>query len=173
MMQFIKTLLRRNIIILGITLMAPAAILAQSSFLPQGSQYDHFLDRLQILQQTDPILNLSSDRPISRKIAVRIAEMTDSLHKVHPEDPRYRLSATDQAMLYSLRLNNIEWTTGDQDTFASKAPWLKTFYKEPANFYKVADNDFFLAVDPAIQQTQSTGGGNHERVFLNSKGLTL
>jgi hypothetical protein len=74
------------------------------------------------MQQTNPSLNFSSDKPISRKIAVRIAEMTDSLHKAHPDDPRYRLSATDLAMLYSLRMNNIEWTTGSQDTFASKTP---------------------------------------------------
>lgn len=182
MMQFIKTLLRRNII-LGLTasrlslillVLLPAATgRAQSSFLPQGSQYDHFLDRLQIMQQTNPSLNFSSDKPISRKIAVRIAEFTDSMRKAHPDDPRYRLSATDMAMLYSLRMNNIEWTTGSQDTFASKTPWLKTFYTEKANFYKVSDSDFFLAVDPVIEENQSKESGNSERVYLNSKGLSL
>src|ERR1700735_1315790 len=134
MMQFIKTLLRWEIILGATLFILPAAGFSQSSFLPQGSAYEHFLDRLQILQQPNPTLNFSSDRPISRKIAVRIAEMTDSLHKAHPDDPRYRLSATDMAMLYSLRMNNIEWTKGSQDTFASKTPWLKTFYTEKANF---------------------------------------
>jgi hypothetical protein len=93
MMQFIKTLLRRAIIlegptilrqrvILGVTLfILPAAVFSQSSFLPQGSAYEHFLDRMQILQQTNPMLNFSSDRPISRKVAVRMAEMADSLSK--------------------------------------------------------------------------------------------
>src|SRR3984957_230587 len=186
MMQFIKTLLRRDIILgiassrllpilLGLLSAAliPRTGIAQSTNLPQGSPYDHFLDRLQIMQQSNPSLNFSSDKPISRKIAVRIAEMTDSLHTAHPDDSRYRLSATDLAMLYSLRLNNIEWTSGSQDNFASKTPWLKTFYTEKANFYKVTDKDFFLAVDPAIQETQSVESGNSERVFLNSKGITL
>jgi hypothetical protein len=50
---------------------------------------------------------------------------------------------------------------------------LNTFYTEKANFYEVTDKDFFLAIDPAIQETQSYETGNKERVFLNSKGLTL
>src|SRR5580704_6477981 len=122
MMQFIKTLLRREIIlgreiisrwkiILGAALFfLPAASFCQSTFLPQGSPYDHFLDRMQILQQTNPTLNFSSDRPISRKIAVRMAEMADSLNKRYPYDEYYYLSAVDRATLRSLLVNNIEWT---------------------------------------------------------------
>jgi hypothetical protein len=172
MMQFIKTLLSRKIF-LGIVLLLPAAAFSQSSFLPQGSQFDHLLDRLQILQQTNPTLNFSSDRPISRKLAVRMAEMADSLHKINPDNRAYRLSKVDLEMLYSLRLNNIEWTTGSKDTFASKTPWLKTFYTEKANFYAVTDKDFFLAIDPAIQETETHENNNSESIFLNSKGLTL
>ena len=172
MMQFIKTLLSRHII-LGIASLLPFIGSAQSTFLPQGSQFDHFLDRMQILQQTNPNLNFSSDRPIGRRLAVRMAEMADSLHKAFPYDEYYHLSPVDQASLYSLLLNNIEWTTRRTDTFASKHPLLNTFYQEKANFYQVTDKDFFLAIDPAIQETQSYETGNKERVFLNSKGLTL
>jgi hypothetical protein len=157
----------------AMTFLRPAAASAQSSFLPQGSSYDHFLDRMQILQQTNPTLNFSSDRPFSRQIVVRMAEMADSLHKAYPYDEFYHLSRVDQSTLYSLLLNNIEWVRANKDTFASKRPVLQTFYTEKANFYEVTDKDFFLAIDPAIQQTQSYETGNKERVFLNSKGLTL
>src|SRR5580704_7604386 len=127
MMQFIKTLLRREIIlgreiisrwkiILGAALFfLPAASFCQSTFLPQGSAYDHFLDRMQILQQTNPTLNFSSDRPISRKIAVQMAEMADSLHKKYPYDEYYHLSPVDQATLHSLLLNNLEWAHVNKD----------------------------------------------------------
>jgi hypothetical protein len=178
MMQFIKTLVRRHII-LGILpallsiLLLPVAGSAQSSFLPQGSRFDHFLDRMEILQQTSPDLNFNSDRPISRKWAVRIAEMADSLHESFPYDDLYHLTAVDRANLFSLLMNNAEWVSGSKEGFISKRPWFKTFYKQKANFYQVTEKDFFLAIDPAIQETQSYQTGNKERVFLNSKGLTL
>jgi hypothetical protein len=173
MMQFIKTLLLRGIILGASLFLLPAAGFSQSTFLPQGSPYDHFLDRMQILQQTNPTLNFSSDRPISRGIAVRMAEMADSLNKKYPYDEYYHLSPVDQTTLRSLLLNNIEWTRMSRDSFASKTPWFNTFYTERANFYEVQENDFFLAVDPVIEETQSIETGNKERVFLNAKGLTL
>jgi hypothetical protein len=173
MMQFIKTLLRRKFILAAMLFLLPGVCFTQSSVLPQGSAYDHFLDRMEILQQTNPTLNFSSDRPISRKVAVRMAEMADSLSRHYPYDEYYHLSPVDQATLYSLLLNNIEWTRVNKDSFASKRPWFNTFYTEKANFYEVMDNDFFLAIDPVIQETQSAETGNNERVFLNAKGLTL
>lgn len=186
MMQFIKTLLRRHIIlgicfsrlslILPVLLplfLLPAHGSAQSTFLPQGSKFDHFLDRMEILQQTSPDLNFSSDRPLSRNRVVRIAEAADSLHKKFPYDDFYHLNPVDRANLSSLLMNNIEWVTGNKDSFRSKRPWLNTFYTGKANFYEVHEKDFFLAVDPAIQETQSKETGNKENVFLNSKGVTL
>ena len=151
----------------------PRIGLAQSSFLPQGSKFDHFLDRMEILLQTDPELNISTAKPISRRLAVRVAEMADSLHKFYPYDDIYHLSAVDRQNLSSLLMNNVEWVRGNTDSFRSKRPWWNTFYKDKANFYEVNEKDFFLAVNPAIQQTQSYETSNKARVFLNSKGLTL
>ena len=180
MTQFIKTLLRHRIILRIATLALIAGLpgigLAQSSYLPQDSKFDHFLDRMEILLQTNPDLNISTAKPISRRLAVRVAEISDSLHKFYPYDDFYHLSPIDRQNLSSLLMNNVEWVSGRTDTFASKHPVWETFYKDKANFYTVNEKDFFLAVNPAIQQTQSyeTGSGNNKsRVFLNSKGLTL
>jgi hypothetical protein len=186
MTQFIKTLVSYRIILRIATPRSPLLLLpllvaallpskgfAQSSFLPQGSKFDHFLDRMEILQQTDPDLNISTAKPISRRLAVRVAELSDSLHKAYPYDEFYHLSGVDRQNLSSLLMNNIEWVTGNKDSFMSKRPWLHTFYTNKANFYEVNEKDFFLAVDPAIQQTQSYETGNKSRVYLNSKGLTL
>jgi hypothetical protein len=180
MTQFIKTRVRPWIILwlpafmllLGLAV-PPASTFGQSSFLPQGSKFDHFLDRMQILQQTDPDLNISNNKPFSRRMAVQVGEMADSLHKFFPYDDFYHLSQVDQQTLSSLMMNNIEWFSGNIDSFQSKRPWLNAFYKDKANFYEVNEKDFFLAVNPAIQQTQSIETGNNARVFLNSKGLTL
>lgn len=173
MTQFKETPVR-HWIILGSVLLLALSGRTQSTFLPQGSKFDHFLDRLEILQQTDPDLNISTAKPISRRLTVGVAEMADSLHKFYPYDAYYHLSSVDRANLSSLLMNNIEWVTGSKDTFLSKKPWLNTFYVDKANFYEVNEKDFFLAINPAIQQTQSyeTGNGG-SRIFLNSKGLTL
>jgi hypothetical protein len=173
MMQFIKSLANPRIFLAAAIVLLPGLAGAQSSFLPQGSAYEHFLDRLQILQQTNPNLNFSSDRPVSRKIAVQMAEMADSLSRKFPYDEFHHLSTVDQATLHSLLLNNLEWTRASTDSFASKHPWFNTFYREKANFYQVTDKDIFLTVDPVIQETQSYETGTKGSVFLNAKGLTL
>jgi hypothetical protein len=172
MTQFIKTL-SPFIFIFLVTLMPSAESRAQSTFLPQGSPYNHFLDRMEILLQTNTDLNIASSKLISRKLAVRIAEEADSLSKANPYDYFYRLGRVDQANLSSLLMNNIEWVTTRKDSFLSKRPWFNTFYKYKANFYEVEDKDFFLVGDPVIQENQSVETGNNSRVFLNAKGLTL
>ena len=178
MTQFIKTVVRPSIILLLSAflfslLLLPATGSAQSTFLPQGSKFDHFLDRMEILQQTNPELNISTVRPVSRKLATRVSEISDSLHKFYPYDDFYHLSKIDQTALASLLMDNSEWVNGSKDSFLSKKPLWNTFYKTKSHFYEVDEKDFFLVMDPAIQQTQSVESGNKERVFLNSKGLTM
>ncbi|MHA4808673.1 hypothetical protein ACX0G9_11235 [Flavitalea flava] len=161
------------ILIIFVSFLLPGDVSAQSTFLPQGSKFDHFLDRMEILQQTDPDLNIATAMPLSRRTAVRLAELADSLHKFYPYDELYHLTKVDLANLNSLLMNNSEWVSGSKDSFQSKKPWFNTFYKTKANFYEVNEKDFFLAINPAIQQVQSYETGNKARVFLNSKGLTL
>jgi len=177
MTQFIKTILRPCIILLlPVTLsfsLLPLAGAAQSSYLPQGSKFEHFLDRMEILQQTDSNLNINTAKPISRREAVRVAELADSLHQFYPYDDLYHLSKIDRLTLSSLLMNNSEWVRGNKDSFQSKKPLWNTFYKTKANFYEVNEKDFFLAVNPVLEQQQSYETGNKARVFLNSKGLTL
>ncbi len=168
MMQFIKTVARHVII-----LCLPVYGFCQSTYLPEGSKHDHFLERLEILLQTNPDLNISTSKPLTRKLAVEIAEMSDSLHKFYPYDEFYHLSPTDQENLQHLLMNNSEWVRGSKESFKSKHPFLNTFYKTKANFYEVNEKDFFLAINPELQQQQSVETGNHQRVYLNSKGLNF
>ncbi len=168
MTQFIKTILRHCII-----LIFPVFGFSQSSFLPQGSKSEEFLQRMEILLQTNPELNISTVKPISRKLAVSVAQLSDSLHKFYPYDYYYRLSKIDQYNLQDLLMNNAEWVSGSQDNFRSKKPFWDSFYKQKANCYVVNEKDFLLMLDPVVQQTQSIETGNKERVFLNAKGLTM
>lgn len=166
-MQFKKTLVRLSIFLL------PLQLSAQSTNLPQGSKHLHFLDRLEIMMQTNPDLNFSGIKPFSRKSAVIAAELADSLQSRFPYgDYYYNFSITDKASLQSLQLNNQEWTKADSNTFKSRKPFLGVFYKTRGDMLSVNQKDFFFAVNPVIQQQQSIETGNGQRIFLNSKGIT-
>jgi hypothetical protein len=168
MTQFIKTIVSHSIILLS-----AVPVFSQSTYLPQGSKSDHFLERLEIRLQSNPELNIFTAKPFSRKVAVQVAEEADSLSKFYPYDEYYKLSERDKYNLRELLMNNSEWVTGNKDDFKSKHPWFNTFYKTKANFFEVNEKDFFLALNPVIQQQQSYQTDNKEHVFLNSKGFTL
>ncbi len=165
-MQFKKTTVSWLIFIL------PVFCSAQSTNLPQGTKHAAFLDRLEILMQDNQELNFSAMKPLSRKSAVKAAELADSLDKKYPFDYFYHLSAVDKYNLHDLLMNNSEWVTGPADSFKSRKPLWNTFYKTKGDLFTANEKDFFLAVNPVIQQQQSIESGNSERIFLNSKGLT-
>ena len=166
-MQIIKSLFKLVIIV------CPIFATAQSTYLQQGDKAEHVLDRIDIKQQHNYDLILTTDKPISRKTAVNVAQTADSLNKLDPSNKAYALSSIDQYNLQSVLADNVEWISGNKDVALSKKSFLNTFYKQKANFYEVDSKDFFLAVNPVIQQIQSVESNNHERVFLNSKGLEL
>ena len=143
--------------------------ISQSTYLPQNTKHQVLLDRLEIKMQRNADLNLSTAKPLSRKIAIRAAMEADSVNQSNPE----WLSNVDQYNLNSLYMNNPEWYTGDQSIFASKHPLFKTFYKSKANFFEVKEKDFFLVLNPVFQQQISKEKDNDETVFLNSKGLNF
>ncbi len=131
------------------------------------------MDRLEILEQKNHDLNLTAAKPISRKLAAQSAAQADSFRIASGASARYSFSKVDQSSLQELLMNNSEWAPGDQSAFKSKHPIFNTFYTTQANFVLVRDKDFFLTVDPVIQQLQSKESGNDQTVFLNSKGVTL
>jgi hypothetical protein len=150
-------------------LFVPVVAASQTTYLPQGHKHQQFLERLEILLQKNPDLNAATAKPISRRIAVRIGEYADSLQK----SSGLSLSAADQYNLQSLLMNNPEWVQGDKTGFVSKRSLWNAFYKTKAHFLEVDEKDFFLAVNPVIQQQQSIENNNDQRIFLNSKGITM
>src|SRR2546423_4711154 len=151
----------------------PLASFAQSTPLPRGSKHEHFLERLEILMRDNNELNLTNFKPISRRTAVMASERSDSLNHFYPYDYYYHLSSVDQYNLRSLLLNNREWVQSSRDGFRSRKPLWNVFYKDKANFFAVEEKDFFLAINPVVQQQQSIESAAGDRVFLNAKGITV
>ena len=167
-MQYIlKTLTRLSCFLL------PFTAFTQSSLIPRGSKHEHFLNRMEILLRDNNDLNVSTLKPLSRRLGVGSSEVADSLHNFYPYDYFYHLSKIDRHNLRSLLMNNREWVQSSKDSFASRKPFLKAFYKDKANFLAVEEKDFFLAVNPVLQLQQSFETENSDRVFVNSKGVSI
>lgn len=146
----------------------PLGVIAQSTFLSQGSKHQPLLDRLEIKLQRNADLNLFTAKPIARKRAVLVAEQLGS-----GSTDSNLLSVVDKANLQSLLMNNSEWVTGSKEQFLSKKPLLGFLYKYKANAVEVHEKDFFLALNPVLQGQFSSESGNNERLFVNTKGVTF
>ncbi|MBA4166258.1 MAG: hypothetical protein H0X41_01695 [Chitinophagaceae bacterium] len=141
----------------------------QSTYLPLGSKHDQLLQRLEIKMQSNPVLNVSTARPFSRRVIDEAAESADSLSGLN----EITLSTIDRYNIQSLLMNNTEWVRGGSSGFASKHPLWNTIYKTKANFFEVNEKDFFLAINPVLQEQQSVERDNSERLFVNTRGVTL
>ena len=160
MQYIIKTIAGLSLLLL------PFISAAHSTYLPQGSKHQPLLDRLEIMLQRNNDLNLSTVKPLSRRVAARIG-----MHALDTLGTTDRLSVVDAYNIQSLLMNNSEWVTTDKSSFASKKPIWNTFYKTKANFIEVDTKDFFLAVNPVIQQQQSVENDNDQRIFVNAAGI--
>jgi hypothetical protein len=136
---------------------------SQTTFLPQGAKENILLERLEIKAGTDSILNFSKNKPFSRRQFIpRIKEVDSSL-----------FTTTDEYNRYTAIINNLEWFPEDSNSYMSKKPIWKHFYKTPATFYEVHTPNFFLAVNPVIQYTVSKENNNDQHLFLNTRGVSL
>ena len=175
-MQIIKTFFKLLVFIL------PTSAFAQSTYLNQGAKETHFIDRLEIKQQTNTHLNFSTLRPFNRKYIVQEAEFLDSARMGYKDSmgvDRFEswtdlnLTTVDEYNMRSLLMNNSEWVTVPREDFLSKKPILKNLYKTKANMYEVNTKDFFLAVNPVLQIHQAIEPGYDQGIFLNSRGLSV
>ncbi len=181
-MQFKKTTLSWLILIF------PLFIFSQSVTLPQDAKENWLVTRMDIKLAHDSLLQFTAAKPWLRK------NITEGIERVYrglyvdqssvaltspPDPPRTDWPLTSglfsRVDIYNMNdalLNNSEWVAGNQSSFASKKPLFGVFYKTKADFLQVNQKDFFLAVNPVIQQLQSAESGNSgERIFLNSKGV--
>ena len=143
-MQFIIKILRVSLILL-----LPFTVFSQSVYLPQGNKHAQFLDRLDIKLSRDPDLNLSTAKPLSRRLATKLAERADT--------SIISLTKVDRYNLQSLLMNNAEWVTGDKSSFESRRSLWNTFYRSKANLFEVDQKDFFLAVNPVFSGSAIPG----------------
>ena len=160
-MQFKKTLVRLLVILF------PLASAAQTTYLPQGDKANILMDRLEIKSRSDSFFNFSKTKPYSRQYVINAVN--------HYADQNGKtLSKVDAYNIQRLYLNNLEYLPeADRVKYLSKKPIWKSFYKTPANLYEVHIKDFDLVVNPVIQYTLSKESNSDEKLFLNTRGVSV
>lgn len=172
-MQIIKSLPKLLVFI------CPFFARAQSTFLSQGDKGYQLIERLEIKQQNNTNLNFSTLKPFNRRYIVEQAEFLDSIHKsglnslVNTEPHHLKLTRVDEYNMNSFLMNNTEWVTGSGESFISRTPVLKTFYRTKPNLVEVNIKDFFLAVNPVLQFHVGKESGNDDMIYLNTRGINV
>jgi len=151
-------------------LLLPLASFSQSSYLPLGTKDYKLLDRLEI-KTGNANLNYSTIKPYNRRLVTREVEAIDSMYAAG-DSTSSNLTAIDKYNIQSFLMNNSEWSK-PRESYNSKKPILNNFYKTRGNFYEVNTKDFFLAVNPVIQYQQMVEKGNSQKLFYNSRGVSL
>lgn len=140
-------------------------LLSQSMFLPQDNKHLPFLERLEIMLQKNPDLNIASPKTITRHVAVDIAGLEDS----SSGSPTLKFSKVDVYNLQSLLRNNAEYVNRD----VPKLGLFSTFYNNPANMLEVNKPKFFMALNPVIGAQYSYERDNKDPVYMATGGLTF
>ena len=146
---------------------SPHLVKGQSTLFQQGTKDYILLDRLEIKMQTDSNLNFSTIKPYNR------LWWAASLEKATRLSNELNLSEIDRYNISRAKLNHLEWTGKANPQTPSPKPLLKSFYRDPANFILVNQDDFFLSVNPVIQLQGMRDNQSDETHYLNSRGLVL
>jgi hypothetical protein len=147
---------------------------AQTTFLPLWAKEGWLLDRMEIKAQNDRNLNHSTVKPLMRKAYVGVADSFRQL-LLAGKNP-IKLSKVDQYNLNRFQANNSEFSRFDtlsMPDWKSKKDFLGFLWPTKGNMIEVDEKDFYLSINPAINQQQSIETDFDRRVFVNSKGLIL
>jgi hypothetical protein len=176
-MQIIKSLTKLFFFI------CPFFSTAQSTYLQQGDKAYQLLDRLEIKAKNNRALNFSNIKYLNRKAMVKEAELLDSMNtglknNSTPDSTaasykHLRFTKIDQYNLHSFFMNNSEWVTRGKESFVSKKPVLRVFYKAQPNLFEVNTKDFFLAVNPVLQLSFGKESAFEDKLFVNTRGITV
>ena len=148
----------------------PFSLFGQSSYVPLGFKDYDLMDRLEI-KTGNTNLMYSTVKPFNRRLYTREVENIDSIASEVSGNP-YNLTATDKHNMQRFLMSNSEWSK-PKASYLQKKPFLKYFFKTPANFYEVNEKDFSIVVNPVVQYQQMFEKSNSQNLFYNSRGFSV
>lgn len=148
--------------------------ISQTTFIPMWAKEGWLLDRLEIKAQSDANLNHSNVKPLMRKISVEVADSFRHL-LLSGKNPA-KLTMVDQYNLDRFQANNSEFSSFDTTSmpgWKSKRDFLGFLWPTKGNMFEVNTKDFYLVVNPVLNQQQSIETDFDKRVFVNAKGAAF
>jgi hypothetical protein len=134
----------RKLLITYSIVLLPFLISAQGTFIPMGSEVNHYLQRLEI--KTGLVKEFhTSNKPFDRKMSIDYINGLDSLSDMDVDD----LTKMDKENIDYIYKDNFEFD--DFHTEMTENPKLKFLWKHPAHFISAKVPHFAFAVNPAIQ----------------------
>ena len=134
----------RKLLITYSIVLLPFLISAQGTFIPMGSEVNHYLQRLEI--KTGLVKEFhTSNKPFDRKMSIDYINGLDSLSDMDVDD----LTKMDKENIDYIYKDNFEFD--DFHTEMTENPKLKFLWKHPAHFISATVPHFAFAVNPAIQ----------------------
>jgi hypothetical protein len=140
----------------------PVFLTAQSLYVQQGTKHLPFLERLEIILQRHPDLNIYTPSSIPRALAVQVAGLEDS----SSGNPSVKLSKVDQQHLLSFLRNNAEYVSWDLRR-------KHILYRNWANFFEINKENFYLNLNPVGIAQQSFEADNNDPVYHVAGGASL
>ncbi|MCB0739945.1 MAG: hypothetical protein KDB92_02570, partial [Chitinophagaceae bacterium] len=113
------------------------------------------------------MFNFSKTKPFTRQHVVEAVNY-------YLQKPGIHLSKVDRYNIDRLYMNNLEYVPeANRFKYKSKRKFIKHFYATPANLFEVHAKDFDLVINPVVQYTISKEQNNSDKLFLNTRGVTL
>lgn len=140
----------------------------QGTFIPIGSEVNHYMERLEI--KTGLVKGFhTSNKPYDRKMVVDFVNSIDSLSDMDSDD----LTKMDKENIAYIYKDNFEFD--DYHTELTENPKLKFLFKHPAHLISVKIPHFAFSVDPAIQIRLGGSFADETKKFkyMTSEGLEM
>ena len=163
---FMNLLVKPFIIFLTVTIFAPVISIAQSSYVPLGSNSIYLLDRFEIKsgKLAEPTEFNSTSKLYKR---ASIAQYVDSFNV-----SRTALSKQDYFNLDYLQNDNFEWSNSE-NTKSSKSILSSKIYKHKAAFADYSSKEFNIVVNPITYQQFGYDTRLKEMVSLQCSGIEV
>jgi len=170
----------------------PFILEGQNSILPLGNRSYHILDRLEITTGVPPTFH-STLKPYNRRQATTYASTIDTAKIALGLSNRYdlfyifrennewlatspfptRLGGKREPISNQTGLTQVEASYENAHYTLSKKPFLKYFYRTPANLFEVNEKYFYLRVNPLFHFSMAKSQGDSQPIFLNRRGVAV
>ena len=144
----------------------PVLGIAQFTFMNLGVRENHFMDRIELMNNKTSGFNFSTTKPYNRKYTI------DQVQTINPEK-KWMDNNIDKYNIQKYYSNNSEFIDSADEYFKSRRPLFKSFYISQSNFFEVKTKDFFLIINPVLNIQYSHESGNSQTIYYNSRGATI